>query len=138
MKIDADCPFRSADAMLELMAKETDATFIEIHAEATAEKNAIGWYLDGRTAAVLRTHTHIPTADARVLPRGTAFQTDVGMTGPYASSLGRDIQPVIARFLDGMPRKFGIAEGDVRLCGAIFDVTDGKATTIQPVMEMGE
>ena len=94
---------------------------MEIHAEATSEKQALGWYLDGRAAAVIGTHTHVPTADASVLPKGTAFLCDAGMTGPYASVLGRVVEPVIARFLDGMPRRFPVAEGDVRLSGVLVD-----------------
>jgi len=116
-----DCPFLGADALLAktVGAGRADAAFIEIHAEATSEKQAMGWYFDGRAAAVLGTHTHVPTADAAVLPHGTAFMCDVGMTGPYASVLGREIKPVLGRFLDGMPRRFDVAEGDVRLSGAI-------------------
>ncbi len=116
-----DCPFLGADALLAktVGAGRADAALIEIHAEATSEKQAMGWYFDGRAAAVLGTHTHVPTADAAVLPQGTAFMCDVGMTGPYASVLGREIKPVLGRFIDGMPRRFDVAEGDVRLSGAI-------------------
>lgn len=116
-----ECPFLGADALLSrtVGAGTADAALVEIHAEATSEKQALGWYLDGRAAAVLGTHTHVPTADACVLPSGTAFMCDVGMTGPYASVLGREVKPVIGRFLDGMPRKFEVAEGDVRLSGAV-------------------
>ncbi|MBI5382169.1 MAG: YmdB family metallophosphoesterase [Opitutae bacterium] len=127
-----DCPFLGADALLKktVGAGAADAAFIEIHAEATSEKQALGWYLDGRAAAVLGTHTHVPTADASVLPGGTAFMCDVGMTGPYASVLGREVKPVLGRFLDGMPRKFEIAEGDVRLSAALveYDPTTKRAT----------
>jgi calcineurin-like phosphoesterase len=100
---------------------------VEIHAEATSEKQALGWYLDGRVTAVLGTHTHVPTADACVLPNGTAFMCDVGMTGPYASVLGRDVAPVISKFLDGMPRRFEVATGDVRLSGAMISISPGMA-----------
>lgn len=123
-----DCPFLTADHWLTSLAGRAEAALVEIHAEATSEKIALGWFLDGRAAAVLGTHTHIPTADATVLPRGTAYQTDVGMTGPYASVLGREVQPVVARFLDGMPRKFPVAEGDVRLCGGILELSPTGAT----------
>ncbi len=118
-----ECPFLGSDAMLArtVGAGRADAALVEIHAEATSEKQAMGWHLDGRAAAVLGTHTHVPTADAAVLPQGTAFMCDVGMTGPYASVLGREIAPVLGRFIDGMPRRFEIAEGDVRLSAALVD-----------------
>lgn len=127
-----DCPFLEAQSELQrtVQAGLADAAMIEIHAEATSEKQAMGWHFDGKALAVLGTHTHVPTADARVLPEGTAFMCDVGMTGPYESVLGREIKPVIGRFLDGMPRRFGVAEGDVRLSGALveFDQATKKAT----------
>src|SRR5262249_55476755 len=112
------------------VAAKSDGVFVEIHAEATSEKQAMGWHLDGRALAVLGTHTHVPTADAAVLPNGTAFMCDVGMTGPYASGLGREVKPVIERFLEGMPRRFDVAEGDVRLSGAVvtFDPQTKRAT----------
>lgn len=127
-----DCPFLGSDALIAktVGAGKADGVFVEIHAEATSEKQALGWYLDGRALAVLGTHTHVPTADYGVLPRGTAFMCDVGMTGPYASVLGREIKPVISRFLDGMPKRFDVAEGDVRLSGAVveFDPASGQAS----------
>ena len=127
-----ECPFLGSDAMLARTVGEgrADAALVEIHAEATSEKQALGWYLDGRALAVLGTHTHVPTADATILPAGTAFMCDVGMTGPYASVLGREVKPVIGRFLDGMPRKFDVAEGDVRLSGALvtYDPATRRAT----------
>lgn len=118
-----ECPFLAADEMLAktVTAGLADAALVEIHAEATSEKIALGWHLDGRAAAVLGTHTHVPTADAEVRPAGTAFITDVGMTGPYRGVLGREIEPVVGRFLDGMPRRFGVASEDVRLSGALID-----------------
>lgn len=118
-----DCPFLTADALHQrtVGAGRADALFVEIHAEATSEKQALGWHLDGRAVAVLGTHTHVPTADAAVLPAGTAFCCDVGMTGPYAGVLGREVEPVIGRFLDGMPRRFEVAAGDVRLSGVRVD-----------------
>ncbi len=126
MGLKAECPFLATDALLARLTGtgETgaaDATFVEIHAEATSEKQALGWHLDGRAVAVIGTHTHVPTADASVLPRGTAFLCDAGMTGPYAGVLGRAVEPVVARFLDGMPRRFDVAEGDVRLSGVVVD-----------------
>lgn len=131
----ADCPFECADKLLGQLDGRADAAMVEIHAEATSEKQAMGWHLDGRALAVLGTHTHVPTADATVLPGGTAFMCDVGMTGPYASVIGREIKPVIGRFLDGMPRKFDIAEGDVRISGALveFDPATKKAVKCELV-----
>ena len=123
----AECPFRCADRMVEQLKAQADAIIVEIHAEATSEKQALGWYLDGRVTAVLGTHTHVPTADAQVLPKGTAFICDVGMTGPYASVLGREIAPVVSRFLDGMPRRFEVATGDVRLSGALVEISASMA-----------
>jgi len=122
MKINGDSPFAVADNMLREHATEADAWLVEAHMEATSEKSALGWYLDGRCAAVLGTHTHVPTADTSIRPRGTAFQTDVGMTGPYASVIGFEVPTAVARSLDGMPRKMEIASGDVRLCGCIIEI----------------
>ena len=130
MGLKADCPFLCADALLTELKKEADASLVEIHAEATSEKVAMGWFLDGRASAVLGTHTHQPTADGRVLPRGTAYLTDAGMTGPYESVLGREIQAVVTRFLDGMPRRFEVAQGDVRLCGALVDIDEKNGAAI--------
>ena len=103
------------------------AVIVDIHAEATSEKIALGWHLDGRVTAVLGTHTHVPTADARVLPKGTAFMCDVGMTGPYAGVLGREVAPVVAKFLDGMPRRFEVATDDVRISGALIEISPAMA-----------
>ncbi len=122
MGLKAECPFLCADRMLERLQGQAEAVLVEIHAEATSEKQALGWYLDGRVAAVVGTHTHVPTADARVLPQGTAFICDVGMTGPYASVLGREVAPVVARFVDGRPRRFEIATEDVRLSGVVVEL----------------
>jgi 2',3'-cyclic-nucleotide 2'-phosphodiesterase len=121
MGMKAECPFLAADAVLKELEGKVDGVLVEIHAEATSEKIALGWHLDGRVIAVLGTHTHVPTADACVLPKGTGFMCDVGMTGPYASVLGREVAPVIGRFLDGMPRRFEVAEDDVRISGALVD-----------------
>jgi metallophosphoesterase (TIGR00282 family) len=127
-----DCPFLCADALLQSCAGRFDGALVEIHAEATSEKQALGRYLDGRVMAVLGTQTHVATADAAILPRGTAFMCDVGMTGPHESVLGREIEPVIARFLDGMPRRFEVATGDNRLSGALVDFTAaGRAEKIE-------
>lgn len=135
MKIKADCPFRTSDSMIEKIGKNADAIIVEIHAEATSEKVALGRYLDGRVALVVGTHTHIPTADASILPKGTAYITDVGMTGPYDSVLGTDVQTIIDLFLDGMPRHFTVAKNDVRLCGCIVDIDEktNLAKSFEPV-----
>jgi len=131
-----DCPLATSDDALAFLKGQCDAVVVEIHAEATSEKIALGWYLDGRAALVVGTHTHVPTADETVLPRGTAYLTDAGMTGPYASVLGREIQPVIGRFLDGMPRRFPVASGDVRLSGCLvtIDPATGLATRCERLM----
>jgi metallophosphoesterase (TIGR00282 family) len=128
MGIKADCPFLCADRMIDKLKAQADAIIVEMHGEATSEKQALGWHLDGRVTAVLGTHTHVPTADARVLPKGTAFICDVGMTGPYQSVLGRDVNPVVAKFLDGMPRRFEVATEDVRLSGVVIEIGASKAT----------
>lgn len=127
MGMKADCPFRAADRMLDQLRAQADAIVVEIHGEATSEKQALGWYLDGRVTAVVGTHTHVPTADAAVLPKGTAFICDLGMTGPYASVLGREVQPVVQRFIDGMPRRFEVATGDVRMSGALIEINASNA-----------
>ena len=127
MNLKADCPFQTADRMIDQLRAQADAIIVEIHAEATSEKQALGWYLDGRVTAVLGTHTHVPTADARVLPKGTAFICDLGMTGPYASVLGRAIEPIVQRFIDGMPRRFEVATEDVRLSGALIEIDASMA-----------
>ena len=127
MGLKADCPFLCADRMIAQLKGQADAIIVEIHAEATSEKIALGWHLDGRVTAVLGTHTHVPTADARVLPKGTAFMCDVGMTGPYAGVLGREVAPVVAKFLDGMPRRFEVATDDVRISGALIEISPAMA-----------
>jgi metallophosphoesterase (TIGR00282 family) len=127
MNMKAECPFLCSDRMIERLKGQADAILVEIHAEATSEKQALGWHLDGRVTAVLGTHTHVPTADARVLPKGTAFLCDVGMTGPYASVLGREVAPVVSRFMDGMPRRFEVATEDVRLSAALVEIDPSMA-----------
>lgn len=135
MNMKADCPFQAADRMIEQLRPQADALVVEIHAEATSEKQALGWYLDGRVTAVLGTHTHVPTADAAVLPKGTAFMCDLGMTGPYASVLGRNTDAIVQRFIDGMPRRFEVATDDVRLSGALIaiDASMANAKSIELV-----
>ncbi len=132
-----DDPFRVADALLrEVRAK---VILVDFHAEATSEKVALGWHLDGRVTAVLGTHTHVPTADERVLPGGTAYQTDVGMSGPYDSVIGVEKELVLHRFLTGMPGKFEPARGDARMCAALIecDASTGQASSIKRLM-LGE
>jgi hypothetical protein len=132
-----DDPFRVADALLAgIRAK---VIVVDFHAEATSEKAAIGWYLDGRVTAVLGTHTHVPTADERILPAGTAFQTDVGMSGPYDSIIGVEKDLVLHKFLTGMPGKFEAAKGNPRMCAALVtcDARTGRASQIQRIM-LGE
>lgn len=118
----SSCPFKIADSKLAELTSECDAFFVEAHMEATSEKIALGWHLDGRTAAVVGTHTHVPTADGRVLPGGTAYLSDAGMCGPYTSVLGREVQPVVDSFLDGRKRRFPVAEEDVRISGCLIEV----------------
>jgi metallophosphoesterase (TIGR00282 family) len=135
-----DCPFRRADAILASLPASTLVRIVDFHAEVTSEKVAFGWYLDGRVSAVLGTHTHVVTADERVLPGGTAYQTDVGMTGPYDSVIGADKAAAISRFLQGMPNRLEPAKGDVRLAAAIIEADDqtGRALSIRRHMVNGD
>ena len=136
MNPDADNPFLAADAALEAWKDEPrDATFVDVHAEATSEKMAFGHYLDGRVTAVEGTHTHAPTADAQILPGGTAFQTDLGMTGDYDSVIGMLKDSSIPRFTQvGSRGKFGPADGDATLCALFVESTNtGLATRAEPV-----
>jgi len=129
-----DDPFRTADRVLkEISAK---VVFVDMHAEATSEKISLGWYLDGRVTAVVGTHTHVPTADERVLPRGTAYITDVGMTGPYDGVIGVQKDQVVGKFLNNMPVRFEPATGDVRLCAVVVDCDEktGHAREIERIM----
>jgi len=132
-----DDPFRTADQLLAGVAAKV--ILVDFHAEATSEKIALGWYLDGKVTAVLGTHTHVPTADERVLPNGTAYQTDVGMSGPYDSVIGVEKDQVIQRFLSGMPGKFEAARGDARMCALLItcEESTGRATAVQRLM-LGE
>ncbi|MGD0922469.1 MAG: TIGR00282 family metallophosphoesterase [Terriglobia bacterium] len=131
-----DCPFRTADALLEKIPPEVRIRIVDIHAEATSEKRAIGWYLDGRVTAVLGTHTHVPTADETVQPKGTAYITDLGMTGPYDSVIGIEKQPIIEKFLNQIPARFEVARGDVRLSAVLIeaDMETGHAFAIQRIL----
>ena len=130
-----DCPFRTADAELARIPPDVKVIFVDMHAEATSEKQAMGWYLDGRVSVVVGTHTHVATADERVLPNGTAYITDVGMTGPHESVIGMDRNSMVKRFLDSMPVKFEVAIGDPRLNSVLVDVDEqtGRARSISRV-----
>lgn len=132
-----DCPFRAAQREVERLRRETPVILVDMHAEATSEKIAMGWYLDGQVSAVVGTHTHIQTADERVLPKGTAYLTDLGMTGPYDSVIGRRVDQILERFLTGIPQKFEVPETNVILCGAIVEVDakTGRAERIERVQE---
>lgn len=134
----SDDPFRYADRLLEQIKSNSKSkiVFVDFHAEASSEKVAFGWYLDGRVTAVVGTHTHIPTADEIVLPKGTAYITDVGMTGPYDSVIGVKKELVIEKFLSGMPARFEAANGDVRLCAVLVECDDqtGLAKRMERLM----
>ena len=134
-----DCPFRKASQMLAGLDPAIRVRFLDFHAEVTSEKMAMGWYLDGRVSAVIGTHTHIPTADERILHRGTAYQTDVGMSGPYDSIIGVEKDLVMRKFLTGMPGKFEAAKGNPKMCAALVtcDPLTGRASAIQRIM-LGE
>ena len=136
MKVHSDCPFLTAKKYVEkFKAEGATAILVEMHAETTSEKIAMGWYLDGMASLVVGTHTHVPTADYKVLPRGTAYVTDVGMCGPYKSVLGREVEPVLGRFLEGVPRRFTVATEDVAISGCIVEIDNdsGLATSIEPL-----
>jgi metallophosphoesterase (TIGR00282 family) len=130
-----DCPFRKADELLAGLDASIKIRFVDFHAELTSEKVAMGWYLDGRATAMVGTHTHVPTADARVLPGGTAYQTDAGMTGPYNSVIGVDKDIIVRRFLTGLAGRMEAATHGVELHGVIVtaDENTGKATAIKRV-----
>ena len=128
-----DCPFRTAIEEVTNLKAQTNVIVVDIHAEATSEKMAMGWFLDGKVSAVIGTHTHIQTADERILPEGTSYITDVGMTGAMDSVIGMKKENMIERFLTQRPKKFKVAKGDIKLNGVIIDVeTDtGKSNSIQ-------
>lgn len=130
-----DCPFRIADAELALLKRETPIVLVDIHAEATSEKAALGWYLDGRVSAVVGTHTHVQTADERILPGGTAYLTDVGMTGSFDSVIGIDKGQAIQRFLTQQPVKFDIPKKDLRINAVVIGVetATGRAVSIERI-----
>ena len=135
-----DCPFRKADQMLAELAPDVKVRFVDFHAEVTSEKMAMGWYLDGRVSAVVGTHTHIPTADSRILPGGTAYQTDCGMTGPYRSVIGVETDIVLQRFLTGIPVRMEAARHGAELNAVILDIDEstGRARAIRRHAIRGE
>jgi len=128
-----DSPFRVAEREIERLKHKTDIIIVDMHAEATSEKEALGWFLDGKVSAVLGTHTHVQTADERVLPGGTAYITDVGMTGPFDSVLGIKKEVALERFLTLLPNRFDVAKGDIRIQGVLIDIDNntGRACSIE-------
>lgn len=135
MNARSDCPFHAVDRVLSQLSAEVRIIIVDVHAETTSEKIALGWHLDGRVTAVVGTHTHVQTADERILPKQTAYITDLGMTGPHDSVLGRDKHAVIKSLITGMPHPYRVAEADARLSGVIVecDPHSGRATAIERV-----
>ena len=132
-----DCPFRTAERELARLKLVTPIIIVDMHAEATSEKVAMGWFLDGQVSCVFGTHTHIPTADERVLPKGTGFITDVGMTGPYDSVIGRRVDQILERFLSNIPTRSEVAEHNIQLRGLLVEVhpTSGKALALERITQ---
>ncbi len=130
-----DCPFQCAHRILDTHLNDCDVILLDFHAEASSEKVAMGWHLDGRVGAVLGTHTHVPTADERILPGGTAFISDVGMTGCYDSIIGMKVEPSLRRFLHKVPQRLEVATGRGTLCGVVVEVdpSTGRSTRIERV-----
>ena len=130
-----DCPFRAAEAEVARLRQKTNIIVVDLHAEATSEKVAMGRFLDGKVSAVIGTHTHIATADECILTNGTAYITDAGMCGPHDSVLGRDVEVVLRRFLTQLPQKMEVASGNVQLCGVIIEVDEdsGRARGIERI-----
>jgi len=130
-----ECPFRTADREVERLRQETPVILVDFHAEATSEKSSLGWYLDGRVSAVIGTHTHVQTADERILPEGTAYLTDAGMTGAFESVIGVRKDEPIQKFLTQRPAKFEVAKKDIRLNGVVIEVDEasGRALSIERV-----
>ena len=128
-----DDPFRAAESALASLPPDVKVIIVDIHAEATSEKQAMGWFLDGRASLVVGTHTHVATADERVLPKGTAFITDVGMTGPHDSIIGMEKEPIIKRFLDGLPARFEVARDNIQMNAVLVDVdpATGRALSVE-------
>ena len=132
-----ECPFKAAVKEIEKIKKETPVIVIDMHAEATSEKIALAYYLDGLVTAICGTHTHIQTADERIFPKGLAYITDVGMTGPFDSVLGRKSEQIIRRFITGLPTRFEMADSDIQLQGAVINCDDktGRAISIKRIQE---
>ena len=130
-----ECPFKASGEEVKGLKKRTSVIIVDIHAEATSEKIALGWYLDGTVSAVIGTHTHVQTADEKILPNKTAYITDCGMTGPFDGVIGRKKEQVLARFITQMPVRFEMAEGDVRLNGVVIDIDEktGEANSIERI-----
>jgi len=135
MKPQTDCPFTAVERALSKIPPDVKIVVVEVHAEVTSEKVAMGWRFDGKVSVVFGTHTHIPTADERVLPQGTAYISDLGMTGPYDSVLGRDKHRVLSAMISGVPCSFDVAENDLRMCGILVSVDSdtGRATSVERV-----
>ncbi|MBL8877497.1 MAG: TIGR00282 family metallophosphoesterase [Phycisphaerales bacterium] len=135
MNMRGDCPFHAVDRLIASLPDDVKIVLVDVHAEATSEKVALGWHLDGRATAVVGTHTHVQTADERVLPGGTAYITDLGMTGPHDSVLGRDKRAVIENLITTMPIPYAVAGGDPKLNGVIVecDPATGRATGIERI-----
>lgn len=130
MPQNAKSPFYTADETIDAISEKCDIILVDFHAEATSEKMALGYYLDGRVSAVFGTHTHVQTADAKILPKGTGYITDLGMTGPSVSILGVDKNIIVDRFLGGIPKKFEVAEGRPQFCGAVFEIDEKTKKTL--------
>lgn len=135
MSVQSDDPFHAVDRVLSTLPKDVNIVVVDVHAEATSEKIALGWHLDGRVSVVFGTHTHVPTSDEAILPGGTGYITDVGMTGPYDSVLGRSKENVLSAMISGVPSPFTVATDDVRLCGilATLEPKTGRCTAIERV-----
>ena len=132
-----DSPFRAVDRELEKWKGKADVFVVDVHAEATSEKRAMGWHLDGRVAGVVGTHTHVRTADEEILPKGTAYLTDIGMTGPHDSVIGLNKNMALLRFVKQMPAQFEVAQGDIRFCAVLIEVeeSNGRARKITRIQE---
>jgi hypothetical protein len=132
-----DCPFKCAQEAISELKKKTKIILVDMHAEATSEKIALGWFLNGIVSAVLGTHTHVQTADEKILSEGTAYITDLGMTGPYNSVIGRKVEQILARFLTQMPVRFEMASDNIQLHGVVLDIDEktGKACSIERIQE---
>lgn len=131
----SDCPFKKADVEISKLKEKTSIIFVDMHAEVTSEKTAMGWYLDGKATAVIGSHTHVQTADERILPNGTAYLSDAGMTGPKNSVIGIKTENAISKFISKLPRRFETASGETQLRGVVINVDDqsGKAKGIERI-----